>query len=93
MWKILWGLGAGMPIPAEEGDGSYRTMDDRITSFAWAREISPGRALLAYATDEGDVVVIAVRYSARDRAWKIGQVARFDATGPHEVSVVMVWCK
>lgn len=84
-WKILWALGAGMPIPAEHRAGSYRTVDDRITSFSWARELFPGRALLAYATDEGEVAVMSVQYSSRYHAWRVREVARFDAGGPHEV--------
>jgi hypothetical protein len=96
MWKVLWGLGAGMPIPAEDDEGSYRTMDERITSFSWAREILPGRALLAYATDEDEVVIMSVQYfirpdsagqSAQDFIWQVREVARFEARGPHKVSI------
>lgn len=95
MWKILWGLGAGMPVPAEDYEGSYRTTDDRIKSFSWAKEISIGRALLAYMTDEGEVVIMSVQYFARrdttaqssdDFIWQLREVARFEASGPHNVS-------
>ncbi|KAF4126835.1 hypothetical protein GMORB2_0572 [Geosmithia morbida] len=85
LWRILWGLGAGMPIPAEDHDGSYRIMDERVTSFSWARRVAPGMGLLAYATDEGNVVVMGVQYFARagDAAWQVRELARFDGLGPH----------
>ena len=95
MWRILWALGAGMPIPAEDHEGAYRTMDERITSFSWANEISPGRALLAYRTDEEEVVIMSVQYFTRpdsnaqssdDFVWQVREVARFEAGGPHQVS-------
>ena len=101
MWKILWGLGAGMPIPAEDHEGAYRTMDERIKSFSWAKEISPGRALLAYMTDEDDIVIMSVQYFTRpgstsqtsnDFVWQIREVARFDAAGPHRVSKIQETC-
>ena len=94
MWKILWALGAGMPIPAEDYEGSYRTMDERITSFSWAKYIAPGKALLAYKTDVDEVVIMSVHYFQKpgsvgqlavDFMWQIREVARFEATGPHEV--------
>lgn len=97
--KVLWGLGAGLPIPAEDHQGAYRTVDDRIKSFSWAREILPGRGLVAYMTDDQDVVIMSVQYFHRkdsDAAtnmitsdttiWQTREVARFEATGPHEVS-------
>lgn len=93
-WKILWGLGAGLPLPAEDHEGSYRSMDDRAKSFSWANEILPGRALLAYATDEDEIVITSVHHFVRtssqspeaegEHVWQIREVARFEATGPHE---------
>jgi hypothetical protein len=95
LFKILWGLGARLPLPAEDQEGSYRTMDERITSFSWAKEISQGRALLAYATDEDDVVIMSVqRTNSGERSssssgtqpvWQIREEARFDSRGPHQV--------
>lgn len=93
MWRILWGLGANLPIPAEDEDGAYRLMEERIKSFSWAREILPGRALLAYANDEDEVVIMSVQHYARPKSnssgseavWKVREVARFDVKGPHEV--------
>ncbi|CAG9997974.1 unnamed protein product [Clonostachys byssicola] len=94
LFKILWGLGAELPLPAEDQEGSYRTMDERITSFSWAKEISQGRALLAYATDEDDVVIMSVqRTNSGERSssssgtqpvWQIREEARFDSRGPHQ---------
>ncbi|KAM3550072.1 hypothetical protein MY1884_008431 [Beauveria asiatica] len=94
-WRTLWGLGALLPLPIA-GGGRRRAelgrdvevMNERITAFSWAKEIMPGRALLAYETDDGEVVVMAVQFYSRDSApdekgWDIRQVARFDASGPH----------
>lgn len=95
-WRILWGLGAQLPLPiaggqrrAELGE-DVEIMDERITTFAWAKEVLPGRALLAYETDDKDVVIMAVQFYSRDSApdekgWDIREVARFDARGPHVV--------
>lgn len=93
MWKILWGLGVGLPIPAEDEEGAYRTMDERIKSFSWAKEILPGRALLAYATDEDEIVIMAIQHFLRPKpksmavedVWEVAEVARFDARSPHKV--------
>lgn len=94
MWRVLWALGAGMPIPAEDQEGSYRTMNEKVTSFSWARYIAPGKALLAYKTDEEEVVIMSVHYflkpgstgqEGQDFMWQVREVARFEAKGPHEV--------
>ncbi|KAM3502598.1 hypothetical protein MY10362_004752 [Beauveria mimosiformis] len=94
-WRTLWGLGALLPLPIA-GGGRRRAelgrdvevMNERITAFSWAKEILPGRALQAYETDDGEVVVMAVQFYSRDSApdekgWDIREVARFDASGPH----------
>lgn len=94
MWRLLWALGASMPIPAEDQEGSYRTMDERITSFSWAGYIAQGKALLAYKTDEEEVAIMSVHYFRRpesqgqravDYVWQVREVARFAAEGPHAV--------
>ncbi|OAA61335.1 hypothetical protein ISF_05414 [Cordyceps fumosorosea ARSEF 2679] len=86
-WRILWGLGARLPLP-RAGGADVQIMDERITSFSWAKDLQPGRALLAYETDDKHVVVMAVQFYSRDSApdekgWDIREVARFDASGPH----------
>lgn len=93
MWRVLWGLGADLPIPDEVEAGAFRTMEDRIKSFAWAGEIATGRALLAYATDEEDVVIMSIQRYMRSKpgstgtedVWQVREAARFDARSPHEV--------
>ena len=93
-WRILWGLGGGLPIPAEDHEGAYRTMDERITAFDWAGKVEVGRGLLAYATDEEEIVIMSVlQFPRRSEDGAIGQfvcnvqeVARFAARGPHGVS-------
>lgn len=95
-WKMLWGVGAKLPLPSKEAEGDVEPVDDRITSFSWAKEVSHGRALLAYATDSGDVVIMAVQFYKASKTqngsvsdehmWDIKEVARFSGQGPHEVS-------
>jgi hypothetical protein len=94
MWKMLWGLGAGLPLPSEDHKGMYRTMDEYIASFSWANKVAAGQALLAYANDEGEVTIMSVQRfplaesntSAPEDMWQVQEVARFDASGPHGVS-------
>lgn len=95
MWRVLWALGAGMPIPAEDQEGSYRTMTEKVTSFSWSRYIAPGKALLAYRTDEDEVAIMSVHYflkpgstgqEGQDFVWQIREVARFEVKGPHKVN-------
>ncbi|EQB46530.1 hypothetical protein CGLO_14410 [Colletotrichum gloeosporioides Cg-14] len=92
-WRILWGAGANLPLPdAGSEDGAYLPKD-KIRSFAWARRIDAGRALLAYATDQEEVVVLSVQYylpnenddgsDAGAYVWEVEEVARFDGRGPH----------
>lgn len=93
---MLWGLGANLPIPDGESKFGYQTMNERITSFSWAKEIAPGIGLLAYSNDGGQVVIMGVQFfykslevegSTTDEAgWEIFEVDRFDARGPHDVS-------
>ncbi|KAF4846454.1 hypothetical protein CGCSCA4_v006059 [Colletotrichum siamense] len=92
-WRILWGAGANLPLPdAGSEDGAYLPKD-KIRSFAWARRVDTGRALLAYATDQEEVVVLSVQYylpnenddgsDAGAYVWEVEEVARFDGRGPH----------
>lgn len=91
-WKVLWGLGGTLPLPSSSEEG-FVVAKDRIKSFAWAGEIGPGTALLAYATDTDDVVVMGVQYysptGARQSAtegdfiWEVNEVSRFTGSGPH----------
>ncbi|KND93307.1 hypothetical protein TOPH_02370 [Tolypocladium ophioglossoides CBS 100239] len=70
-------------------------MDERIVSFSWAREILPGRGLLAYANDSREIVIMSLQFysrepepegSTRERSvWEICELARFDGGGPHKV--------
>lgn len=92
-WRVLWGLGAKLPIPDASAEDGYRTMDERIVSFSWAKEIAPGRALLAYLNDAGQIVVMSIQYhrrrdaskrgSEREWIWTLTEHARIDGRGPH----------
>ncbi len=103
-WRILWGLGAQLPLPVVGAERraalgeDVEVMNERITAFSWAKEILPGRALLAYETDDKDVVIMAVQFYSRDSApnekgWDIREVARFDASGPHMVNTRPARCE
>lgn len=87
-WKILWAVGERFMVPPQQEFGEY------ITSFSWAREIEPGRALLSYCNDQYEVVILSVKRedvvltdvgSAEHTVWHVHEVARFDAAGPHPV--------
>ncbi|KAK1544086.1 hypothetical protein CPAR01_04719 [Colletotrichum paranaense] len=96
-WRILWGVGANLPLPdpdAEEGgDEGAHLPRDKVRSFAWARMVGAGQALLAYATDLEEVVVLSAQYylpnemddasDAGSYVWEVEEVARFDGRGPH----------
>ncbi|KAK1594200.1 uncharacterized protein LY79DRAFT_604862 [Colletotrichum navitas] len=97
-WRILWGVGANLPLPdAGSEDGAYLPKD-KVRSFSWARYLGPGQALMAYATDEEEVVVLSVQYylpnhldesNAGSHVWEVEEMARFDARGPHPSSNIM----
>ncbi|KJZ79264.1 hypothetical protein HIM_01415 [Hirsutella minnesotensis 3608] len=94
-WRVLWGLGALLPLPDDTQPDGYREMEDKIVAFSWAKEILPGRALLAYKNDAGEIVIFAVQHFPRDQAhetsgsrdsmWKMSELARFDGQGPHTI--------
>ncbi|PFH57301.1 hypothetical protein XA68_15233 [Ophiocordyceps unilateralis] len=81
-WRVLWGLGAGLPVPDEEK--GVRSVQDKIVSMAWARHLSAGKALLSYGTDSGQVVILTVELVAASKeAWRVRELSRFDGRGPH----------
>jgi hypothetical protein len=95
-WKVLWGLGARLPIPDDTRNSGFRSMNERIVSFSWAKEIATGRALLAYLNDVGEITITGVQFFSRkneqsqsgadeDPIWQIHELASFDGSGPHEV--------
>lgn len=55
-WVALFGVGEKLVVPGQDTD-----FIENIRSFAWAREIAPGQALLAYANDEQDIVVLSIQ--------------------------------
>ncbi|KAK4188776.1 gpi-anchor transamidase [Podospora australis] len=55
-WMVLWGIGERMVIPGQQtAEAEY------VRSFAWAREIAPGQALLATLNDEREVAIISIQ--------------------------------
>ncbi|KAK2063569.1 hypothetical protein LY76DRAFT_662111 [Colletotrichum caudatum] len=98
-WRILWGVGANLPLPdAGSEDGAYLPKD-KVRSFSWARPLGPGQALMAYATDEEEVAVLSVQYylpnhlgdesGATSHVWEVEEITRFDARGPHPSTNIM----
>ncbi|RFU78048.1 gpi-anchor transamidase [Trichoderma arundinaceum] len=93
-WRMLWGLGAKLSIPDAKSKDGYRNMDERIVSFSWAKEIAPGRGLLAYLNDSGQIVVMSIQYHRRRDAskrgseqewiWTLTEHVRINGRGPHK---------
>ncbi|KAK5998351.1 GPI-anchor transamidase [Cladobotryum mycophilum] len=87
------GFGSEASLPDPECEGGFRNMNERITSFSWAKEIFTGRALLAYATDAGEISIMSVQYFPRQEAsklapeeesiWNVTELGRFEGQGPH----------
>ncbi|KAI0848074.1 hypothetical protein F5Y00DRAFT_97691 [Daldinia vernicosa] len=91
-WVAAWGVGAGLLLPLAKGHEVEYTKE-YITSFAWARDIDSHGALLAYANDDDEVVIISVQAKHDSSAppgdcglWRVEEVARFVAEGPHPKS-------
>ncbi|EEU40975.1 uncharacterized protein NECHADRAFT_99299 [Fusarium vanettenii 77-13-4] len=91
-WKTLWGLGAQLPLPDASVEDGFRNMNERIQSFSWAKELAPGRALLAYCNDAEEVAIMSTQLFPRPREgepsidetiWDIREVGRFDGRGKH----------
>ncbi|KAF5010906.1 hypothetical protein FDECE_2934 [Fusarium decemcellulare] len=91
-WKTLWGLGAQLPLPDTGVEDGYRNMNERIQSFSWAKEMTPGQALLAYSNDMEEIAIMSVQLFGRPRdeeplseemIWDLREIARFDGRGRH----------
>lgn len=88
-WVAAWGVGAGLLLPRADGhDAQYSK--EYITAFAWARDTNDRGAFMAYATDDGEVVIVSVQAKHDSDAtpgdcglWRVEEVARFIAEGPH----------
>ncbi|KAI1758700.1 hypothetical protein GGR53DRAFT_516192 [Hypoxylon sp. FL1150] len=88
-WVAAWGVGAGLLLPRAEGHGADYAKE-HVTAFAWARDTEGRGALMAYANDDGEVVVVSVQAKHDSNAkpgdcghWRVEEIARFDAEGPH----------
>ncbi|KAI2465020.1 hypothetical protein F4781DRAFT_410928 [Annulohypoxylon bovei var. microspora] len=91
-WVAAWGVGAGLLLPAAKGHQVEYTKE-YITAFAWARDTDGYGALLAYANDDDDIVIVSVQARHDSNAtpgdrgqWRVEEVARFTGAGPHPKS-------
>ncbi|KAI1335769.1 hypothetical protein F5Y15DRAFT_419451 [Xylariaceae sp. FL0016] len=88
-WIAAWCVGGGMRVPAMKGHGAFLG-HEHITAFAWARDTGTNGAVLAYMNDADEIVILTIQSrhiteaSAGDPGqWKVQEVARFVAEGPH----------
>ncbi|KAI2618038.1 hypothetical protein GGS26DRAFT_596052 [Hypomontagnella submonticulosa] len=88
-WVAAWGVGAGLLLPIAEGHEEQYSKE-YITAFAWARDTDGYGALLAYANDDDEIVIISVQSEHDSTAtqgdsgrWRVEEVTRFAAEGPH----------
>lgn len=93
-WKLLWGVGATIPLADASSPTGFSASGDKITAFSWSQAVEIGRCLLAYKTDGEELVVVAVQYlenvteentnNEGDPAWKIDEIVRVGIPGPHD---------
>lgn len=95
-WLAAWGVGAGLLLPIAHGNKA-EYMKEYITSFAWAKDTDGCGALLAYANDDDEIAIVSVQSQHDSNAtpgdggkWRVEEVARFVAEGPHPESDVCV---
>jgi hypothetical protein len=88
-WVAVWHVGGGMLVPAAEGQVPHEDKE-YITAFSWARDTQRKFAILSYITDDYEVVLLSVQAEHGANAspghpgkWKVQEVARFMAEGPH----------
>ncbi|OTB00559.1 hypothetical protein M426DRAFT_324225 [Hypoxylon sp. CI-4A] len=88
-WVAAWGVGAGLLLPPA-ADHEVQYSKEYITSFAWARDTDGDGALLSYANDDDEIVILSVQAEHDSNAalgdcgqWRVEEVARFLADGPH----------
>ncbi|XXG99494.1 hypothetical protein Hte_005833 [Hypoxylon texense] len=88
-WIAVWGVGAGLLLPRAEGHEAEYSKE-YVTAFAWAKDTNDRGAFMAYATDDGEVVIVSVQSKHDSDAnhgdsglWRVEEVARFIAESPH----------
>jgi hypothetical protein len=86
-WVVLWGVGERLLVPGQQAE-----ISENVQGMAWAKEIGPGQALFATVNDVKEVVIISVQTMPSETGsglvWRVREVARFTAEGPHpEVDV------
>ncbi|KAI1172131.1 hypothetical protein F4777DRAFT_590764 [Nemania sp. FL0916] len=91
-WVAVWRVGGGLLVPAIKGHIAPEKKEC-ITSFAWSKGAHGKIAVLAYLNNEREVALLLVRASHDAKAsrghpgtWRVQEVARFMANGPHPTS-------
>ncbi|KAI1121491.1 hypothetical protein F5Y10DRAFT_256235 [Nemania abortiva] len=88
-WIAAWHVGGGFLVPAAQ-ERAVLDKKECITALAWARDTRTGASILAYSNSDREVVILLVRATHGANAepghpgtWKVCEVARFVAEGPH----------
>ncbi|CAJ2514299.1 Uu.00g024180.m01.CDS01 [Anthostomella pinea] len=88
-WVAAWSVGGGMLVPAADGHEAPHSKE-YVTAFSWARDMDGDGAVLAYANDDDEIVILTIQAkhtpiatSGHPGEWRVQEVARFLAEGPH----------
>ncbi len=89
-WQILWAVGERFVVPPQTEYGEC------VIAFAWARELGPDQAILAYQTEQKEIVIVSSKRQVvpasgvgdglgvgEATVWHVKEIARFAAASPH----------
>lgn len=98
-WMPAWHVGGGILVPTAKGHVSP-DKKEYITAFSWARDTRTRVKILSYMNDEQEIVLLTVQAKHSPNAppghpgqWKVQEVARFKAEGPHSTTDVSLQAK
>ncbi|KAI5862056.1 hypothetical protein GGS23DRAFT_598070 [Durotheca rogersii] len=96
-WLVAWGVGTGLLLPVAEGHIAQYTRE-YITAFSWSKDTDGHGALLAYANDEDDVVIVSVQAKHDSKAapgdcglWRVEEVPTDPDYSPSGSSFSLSW--
>ncbi|KAI0105314.1 hypothetical protein GGR51DRAFT_560530 [Nemania sp. FL0031] len=88
-WIAAWHVGGGFLVPAAQGRDVIEKKEC-VTALAWAGDTRVKAAVLAYLNSDRELVVLLMSATHDANAepghpgtWKVLEVARFTAEGPH----------